>query len=137
MSLDLPAIRSALRALADGIPGLIPAQCWENGDFTPTVGTPWLRKSVTGLPSATPLYQERLNGGLLFDFFFPAIQVEDAGIAAKVAYDALTALKGSLVAGTMIRLLKTEQTIGAVDRSDPSWWHIQVRCAWLINAAAF
>lgn len=125
-------IRSALRSALLTVPNL-PEVKWEGREYTPTVGTPYLRESLNfgradlrSLPAAGG--KMRLNGLWFLDLFFPPREGTGPAVALVAAIRVAVPHGGSVLYGTQRVHFLGFSAAKAIESND--WYHVPCTLGW-------
>lgn len=131
--------RAALRTRLLTTPGLPAAaqRAWENYDFTPTVGVPWVRDALSGgaaeLRSVGPRGRVRHEGLYFLDFFHPGdkgMKPSDALVDELVT----TTFYPGLQVGYAGLFVTVRRVTRQLPLHEPGWVQVPITVAWYAHS---
>lgn len=127
-------IRSALEAEIDNVVGIPAAayRAWDNVDYTPTIGQPWVRMQIVPINSRPDTrgdnYHTLHTGLFVVDIFTPKnIGPSTADTLADAIRDRYKPEIALTSGSTNVRIRYCEKTQALVDES---WYHQPVVIEW-------
>jgi len=128
--IDHVSIRKAIRTLISSVPGIPSSVAWENRDFTPVVGVPWIRETL--LPGeqykvASDLTRE--TGLMQYDLFYPSSK------GTETAEALVDAIIETFQPDTGISAnARTMRAFRASGRIENDWYIVPVRISYLAHS---
>lgn len=128
--IDHDVIRKGIRALISAVPGIPSAIAWENRDFTPVVGVPWIRETLLPGEQTKVAFDVLQETGLMqFDLFYPVSKGTEA--AEGLVDLIIDQFKPDTGISASARTLRASRASG---RREDDWYIVPVRITYLAHS---